>query len=39
MWFGHPWEQKITLVGSNIVRLALDLESEFKRIDISYIKK
>jgi hypothetical protein len=31
VWFGHPWEQTITLIGENIIKQRQKLDSEFLR--------
>ena len=29
IWFGHPWEQTITLIGNDIVKQAQKLNKDF----------
>ncbi len=38
LWFGHPWQKKVTLAGFQNVKHALDLEYKFKKIGIKYLK-
>jgi hypothetical protein len=34
VWFGHPWEQSITLIGVEIVARGLELIPEFEKIKV-----
>ena len=34
MWFGHPWEQTITLVGNEIVKFGTEMIPEFNALKI-----
>ena len=34
VWFGHPWEQTITLIGETIVSAGIGLIKEFENIQI-----
>lgn len=36
IWFGHPWEQTITLIGDNFVKLGRQLKEDFKEIKIPF---
>ena len=35
IWFGHPWEKTITLIGKDFVNLGLNLLSNFKKMKIT----
>ncbi len=35
VWFGHPWEMSVTLIGDKIVRKGIELLEEFKKIEIT----
>ena len=34
VWFGHPWEQAITLIGEDVVNNGLRLTEEFRTLQI-----
>ena len=34
LWFGHPWEQTITLVGEEIIKYSDNLIADFEKLDI-----
>jgi len=37
IWFGHPWEQTITLIGNEIVKHGQQLKEDFEEIGITSV--
>jgi len=39
VWFGHPWERTITLIGDNIVRHGQEAREDFERLKLTAANK